>query len=94
MMLVTHYQNCLSQRKLLICKIDEQMCCIVTCKHILLRLLKTSEVVGCNFPKNKNFRGIGAVPGYHFETGIQLTLQEEINLASIESVCTTNFYSS
>jgi hypothetical protein len=77
-----------------IMQIDEQMCCIVTCKHILLSLLKTSEVVGCNFTKNKNFRGIGAVPGYHFDTGIQFTLQEEIHLASIESVCTTNLYSS
>ena len=67
MMLVIHYQNCLSQVKLLIsCKIDEQICCTVTCKHILLRLLKTSEVVGCNFPKNKNFHGIGAVAGLLF----------------------------
>jgi len=67
MMLVIHYQNCLSQVRLLIsCKIDEQMCCIVTCKHILLRLLKTSEVVGCSFPKNKNFHGIGAVAGLSF----------------------------
>ena len=69
MMLVIHYQNCLSQVKLLIsCKTDEQMRCIVICKYILLRLLKTSEVVVCNFPKNKNFHGNGAVAGYHFET--------------------------
>jgi hypothetical protein len=66
-MLVIHYQNCLSQVKLLIsCKTDEQMCWIVTCKHILLRLLKTSEVVGCNFPKNKNFHGIGTIVGLSF----------------------------
>jgi len=51
-------------------------------------------VVGCNFPKNKNFHGIGAVAGNHFETGIQFTLQEEAHLASLKSFCTTNLYSS